>query len=134
VERALQRWSGTSSDEKPVLQTTGIAEENKVFDRAKMLERVGGDEEICTDILKTFLDDIPARIGEMEDAYHHGDTGVLRRAAHTIKGAAGNVSATLLQNAAAQLEAAVIAGEQDSLPLKLDSVRAEFARVKEVMK
>jgi HPt (histidine-containing phosphotransfer) domain-containing protein len=91
---------------------------------------VGGDDEICADILKTFLADVPGRIKEIEDALMRGDNETLKRGAHTIKGAAGNVSAPTLQEAAGRLEAAVAAGELGSAREKLNTIVAEFERVK----
>jgi two-component system, sensor histidine kinase and response regulator len=81
------------------------------FDRAALLERLGGDEMILTEIVRVFLEDAPGQFQAMQAAAASGDIGVLRRLAHTMKGAAGTVGATRLQDAALALEQAVVAGD-----------------------
>jgi len=130
LARALERWSASQPAEKTGLPAAEATPTAKVFDKAMLLERVGGDDEICADILKTFLADVPGRIKEIEDALMRGDNETLKRGAHTIKGAAGNVSAPTLQEAAGRLEAAVAAGELGSAREKLNTIVAEFERVK----
>jgi PAS domain S-box-containing protein len=132
VARALERWSASQPAEKTSLPAAETTSTVPVFDRAKLLERVGGDNEICDEILKTFFADVPERVKEMEDALARGDNETLKRGAHTIKGAASNVSAPILQEAAGRLEAAVAAGELGSAREKLDTIVAEFERVKKL--
>jgi HPt (histidine-containing phosphotransfer) domain-containing protein len=55
---------------------------------------------------------------------------VLKRGAHTVKGAAGNVGAELLQKAAGQLESSVAAGDPSTLRKELDNMIGEFGKVK----
>jgi two-component system, sensor histidine kinase and response regulator len=130
VTQALERWSTSTRNEKNDISKSDPGSDGEVFDRSKLLERVGGDLDICTDILNTFLTDIPKRIKGMEEAYSKGDMEILRREAHTVKGAAGNVSATLLHEAAVQLEATVVSGNRDPLRKDLDKLTNEFMKVK----
>jgi PAS domain S-box-containing protein len=132
VEQALERWAKPHlGDEDDKLKSDSDNVE-VIFDRSKLLERVGGDEGICTEILNTFLIDFPSRMEGMEDAYNRGDMEVLRREAHTVKGASGNISATLLHEAAAKLETAVASGNRDRLLRDMDDVRTEFEKVKKL--
>jgi two-component system, sensor histidine kinase and response regulator len=130
ISRALERWTTQLPDEITGRTVVNEVQTGKVFDKLALLERVGGDNDICNDILKTFLADIPVRIKEMEDAYDRGEMEILRRGAHTVKGAAGNVNAGLLQETASQLEAAVAAGDRSVLRKNLDNIIIEFEKVK----
>jgi CheY-like chemotaxis protein/HPt (histidine-containing phosphotransfer) domain-containing protein len=131
--RVLEGWAAPPAAKKTVPPEAEATQTAKVFDRSALLERVGGDNEICAEILKTFLADVPERIQEMEDALVRGDNETLGRGAHTIKGSAGNVGAPVLQEAAGRLEAAVAAGELGSSREKLDAIVAEFGRFKRVV-
>jgi signal transduction histidine kinase/CheY-like chemotaxis protein/HPt (histidine-containing phosphotransfer) domain-containing protein len=130
LARALERWSASQPAEITSPPEAEATQKAKVFDRAILLERVGGDDEICAEILKTFLADVPERVKEMEEALARGDNEKLKRGAHTIKGSAGNVGAPVLQEAAGRLEAAVAAGELGSAREKLNTIIAEFESVK----
>lgn len=90
--------------------------EPRKFDRAALLERLGGDETILTEIVRVFLEDAPGQFQAMQEAAASGDAVVLRRLAHTMKGAAGTVGAARLQQAALVLEQAVVAGDMALAP------------------
>lgn len=60
--------------------------------------------EFVREILQIFLEDTPARIGDLEEALRSGDNAKFVRAAHSIKGSASNVGALLLREIAEQLE------------------------------
>jgi CheY-like chemotaxis protein len=130
VSQSLERWSKIKGGDEDDKSTTNSGEADMIFNKSKLLERVGGDEDICLEILSTFLTDLPSRLEAMEDAYNRENMEVLKREAHTIKGAAGNISAILLQKSAAKLEAAVTSGNRDLLLQYMDDVRIEFEKVK----
>jgi CheY-like chemotaxis protein len=131
--RVLEGWGSPLAAEKVCAPEVEATQTAKVFDRSALLERVGGDSEICAEILKTFLADVPERIQEMEDALARGDNETLKRGGHTIKGSAGNVGAPMLQEAAGRLEAAVAAGELGSAREMLDVIAAEFEKFKKAV-
>lgn len=73
-------------------------------DRDRLMERLGRDEELLTDVVRLFLDRCPARLAAIEAAVEDGDAERIRTAAHALKGAAGNLSAQGLFDAARTLE------------------------------
>jgi PAS domain S-box-containing protein len=73
-------------------------------DRAAMLERLGGDEALLVDVVKVFLDDCPVRLARIKAAVDSRDAERIRQEAHGLKGAAGNLSASGLFDAARTLE------------------------------
>jgi PAS domain S-box-containing protein len=73
-------------------------------DSDALLERLGGDEDLLSDVIRVFIADCPARLAAVKAAIDARDGDLIRAAAHAIKGAAGNLSAVGLFDAAATLE------------------------------
>jgi len=74
------------------------------IDREALMTRVGGDEELFTEIIKLFLLDCPVRVAAIKAAVEREDPDEVRLAAHALKGSAGNLSAAALTSAARTLE------------------------------
>ena len=79
--------------------------------------------------MAVFLEDTPPQIGELGAALERGDVDAARQWAHTIKGAASNVGARLLSEAAAGLEERAKAGDLSSARAAFPSVESAFARL-----
>jgi PAS domain S-box-containing protein len=73
-------------------------------DRPALLERLGGDEQLLSDVIQIFLDDCPTRLEAIRAAVSERHAERIRKEAHALKGAAGNLSATGLFEAAQTLE------------------------------
>jgi two-component system, sensor histidine kinase and response regulator len=69
-----------SITESPVAET---------LDRATILERVEGDEELLKEIVQLFIEDCPRLMGQMQDCVRENNAAGLRLAAHTMKGSLG---------------------------------------------
>ena len=74
------------------------------FDADALRRRVSGDDELMTDVIRVFLEDLPVRLAAIRDAVTSRDAVGLRAAAHALKGAAANLSAGGLVEAAGVLE------------------------------
>ncbi len=74
------------------------------FDEAALLERVEGDTELLAEIVALFLEDSPGHMEEVRAAVAAGDATALKRAAHTLKGAASNFGAAAVVASALELE------------------------------
>ena len=74
------------------------------IDRASLLERVEGDRELLAEMIHLFEQDAPKLLAAMREALDRGDMAVLERSAHSLKGAAGNLSAKATGAAALRLE------------------------------
>jgi HPt (histidine-containing phosphotransfer) domain-containing protein len=94
------------------------------LDLVDMRRRLGDDDELISDLLDLFLEDYPARIDAIADAIKSGDAVAARRAAHSLKGSASNVSAYRVVEAAAVLESSAERGETN-LDTKFTSLAAE---------
>jgi two-component system, sensor histidine kinase and response regulator len=69
-----------------------------------VLERLGGDAQLFADVTRLFLEFCPAGVSAIKAAIDNHDAGRLRTTAHTLRGAAANVSADALCDAAQTLE------------------------------
>jgi two-component system, sensor histidine kinase and response regulator len=74
------------------------------FDRSATLERLHGNEAMLSDVIGLFLDECPARLGAIKAAVDARNSESIRIEAQGLKGAAGNLSALGLFNAAQTLE------------------------------
>ena len=74
------------------------------IDREEMLQRLGGDQTLFDDVVALFLEDCPIRLAAIKAAVDARDGDAIRKTAHTLKGAAGNLAAGGLFEAARVLE------------------------------
>ena len=133
----LKRWIPNfeaASTGAGLLQTSGSSgHEAQPVDPAllgKLREVLGGS---IDQAIRPFLEDMPVYLDDMDQASAAGNNDALRRAAHAIKGAAGNLGATLLAAAAAHIEEHAVAGDMDLASEHLSSARAEFSLVQQVL-
>ena len=68
------------------------------------MERLGGDEELLLDVVRLFLDDCPVRLAAIKAAVDSANAEQIRTTAHALRGAAANLSAQALTDAARTLE------------------------------
>ena len=98
IERCLAEMKRSSA------MTADSQESHEQIDRISLLERVEGDQELLTEMIHLFQEDAPNSLAAMRDALEQGDMAVLERSAHSLKGAASNLSANATAAAALQLE------------------------------
>jgi HPt (histidine-containing phosphotransfer) domain-containing protein len=91
-------------------------------DRNLALRRPEGDEGLLAEVIQLFLEDCPARLAVIKLAIDRGDADQIRVTAHALKGAAGNLSATGLFEAASTLER--LGGEH-----RIDAARAAWRQL-----
>ena len=91
--------------EEAVGSTTASHEANASVDIAdEILARVGGDRALLAEMIRLFADDAPHNVDRIRDAIEARDGEALRRAAHALKGAAGNFEAADVVRVARTLE------------------------------
>jgi two-component system sensor histidine kinase/response regulator len=108
--------------EKNSAGTTDEAIAAPPLDRAGMLERLGGDEALAGDVIGLFIQDCPNQLAAIRAAVGRQSGEDIRKAAHALKGAAANLSASALFDATATLER--IGAEN-----RLDAAEAGWRRV-----
>jgi len=96
------------------------------IDRASLLERVEGDQELLTEMIHLFQEDAPTLLHTMHDALERCDMPLLERSAHSLKGAVGNLSAKSTAPAAQKLE-------KDAKNRDTESARTSLAEVERAL-
>jgi PAS domain S-box-containing protein len=98
IERCLNASGGSNA------MTENMQGPDVQIDRVSLLERVEGDRDLLTEMVHLFQEDVPKLLTTMRDALQNADMAVLERSAHSLKGAASNLSAKATAAAALQLE------------------------------
>jgi HPt (histidine-containing phosphotransfer) domain-containing protein len=85
--------------------------ENVIFDKEKIMERMLNDKELVQEVLACFMEDVGKHVDELKTALSHQDSQKTQHCAHTLKGAASNISALKLQEIALKIEDAAKSGD-----------------------
>jgi HPt (histidine-containing phosphotransfer) domain-containing protein len=101
----------------------------EVFDRAGLLDRVMGDEELADEIVQDFLRDAPSHVATLESLIAGADPQGAGLQAHFIKGAAATVGAGALWALALEMEKAGKAGDLDALRAGVPRFADELTRL-----
>jgi len=88
----------------------------------------GDDDEFLREIVGIFFEDTPRRLAELDQSFAAGNVPVFTRAAHSIKGSAGNVGAMALREIAGVLEHRSKDEGLGQLEAPLAQLKAEFGR------
>jgi PAS domain S-box-containing protein len=104
-----------------------------IFDKESFTERMMNDDEMVREIVEIFLDDIPRQIEKLKVSLETGDAVTSERLAHSIKGAAANVSAELLREVAFHIEKAGKEGDLDTMSQSVHELEKQFSQVREAM-
>jgi len=90
---------------------------------------VAGEPDVLAEVLQLFLEDVPRRIAKLRAACAAGDAVEVYKAAHSLKGSAGNIGAKGLAAVCRQLDEKGRAGELAGAKPLIDALDAEFAKV-----
>lgn len=98
-----------------------------VIERLRQLA-MPGEPDVLNEILTTFLEDVPQRIGRLRNACAAGNIQEMRRAAHSLKGSAGNIGARAMFDVCRQLDEL---GDAASAGPLVDALAVEFGKVQQ---
>ena len=104
------------------------------FDEDALRHRLSGDHELMTDVIRLFLEDLPVRLAAIKDAVTGRNADALRAAAHALKGAAGNLSAGGLFEAARVLERIGAESRMDAAEAAWRQLSVEASNVIDVLR
>ena len=104
------------------------------FDEDALRRRVSGDDELMTDVIRLFLEDLPVRLAAIKEAVTSRNADALRAAAHALKGAAGNLSAGGLFEAARVLERIGAESRMDAAEAAWRQLSVEASNVIDVLR
>jgi PAS domain S-box-containing protein len=105
----------------------------EAVDRVAFLERLGGDAALARDVIRLFLEDCPRRLVDIKAAVDQRDAERLRTSAHALKGAAANLSAGGLFQAAGILERIGAEGKLDAAPAAWRALSAEASHTMDAL-
>ena len=88
-----------------------------------------GEPDVLTEVLKLFLDEVPLRVERLRNAWAAGNIEEVRRAAHSLKGSAGNIGARRLHAICSKLDDIGKSHELDGVAALVDELAAEFDNV-----
>jgi PAS domain S-box-containing protein len=121
--RTIQRVAGTTVSASTPVDVDGL------------LALLGGDEELLAELIVLFAADAPERLAAARGGLVRGDAAAVQEAAHALVGAAGNLRATAVHDAALQVErlgrAGDLAGAGEALAVlarALDDALAALAK------
>ena len=104
----MKQTNSSTFDEKIISSEL----KDSIFDWDGLLHRLMGDEDLAKEIIDDYLKQIPLNFNAVKEALNKQDVLLIKREAHMIKGASGNVGALALQKIAEQIE---IASEEKDL-------------------
>ena len=78
----------------------------EVFDRKQFMNRVMDDEEFARELIEQFFVDLPQQVASIKQAVAVSDYTTVSHQGHSIKGAAANLGASILQRCCRDLETA----------------------------
>ena len=140
--RALERWlpdnktdiMGTSHEIKAAENLQNQEDQPPIFDHASLMYRLMDDKDLEQIVIEGFLKDIPDQIQVLDDCLNCNDTEGAERQAHTIKGAAANISAESLRTVAFEMEKNGKNGDLGSIRKSMDELRKQFSLLSEALK
>ena len=128
----LAKWTGRpvwrrqgGSSRKAVPEEAGL-----VFDQAGLLKRLAGNKGLAEKLVHGFLQEIPSHLSMLRKQLQDADVTGARRQAHTLKGAAANLSAGALRAVASEAEQAALAGQLSRLAELLPVIEGECEKAK----
>ena len=125
AEHSTADSSDKSSDSLPAQNQYGVNPE--IFDVAGALQRLDGDENLLRTIGRSFLQHQAMNQDQLHDAVARRHSDDIRRAAHNLKGALLNLSATRAANVATQLEYSGRDGQLDDAVEQWETLKLELA-------
>jgi two-component system, sensor histidine kinase and response regulator len=108
---AMNRVTTGTASSAHVAPSTAASHDSSRLDMAAALERVEGDRDLLEELVRLFMDQCPGNMKEIRQAAEIGDADALQRVTHTVKGAAMNLGALKVSEAAGTLEDMVRSGD-----------------------
>jgi CheY-like chemotaxis protein len=112
----------------------GPASDLLVLDAVAFRGRCGGQDDLVRQIARLFLSECPRYVDGLRAALAQADAAALRAAAHTLKGAVGNLSATPAYEAARRLEDLAHDGQLDAAGPALQALETALDRLRPALR
>jgi CheY-like chemotaxis protein len=128
---AIQRWGHGSAHPQPAQAPSPLA--LQVLDWHALVNRIVGDEASAKMLVHDFNAHLPEDLARLQDALRRADAPALRLEAHSLKGAAANLSALRLAHTASDLESLAAAGDLARAAQLMPALQAETAKLNQAI-
>ncbi len=108
----IAKWLDIAKTSKRPGRVHESFDKDDIFDKNSFIDRMLEDEDLAREVIEEFLDDSSRQIDIIRESVEKGNAKELRYKAHSLKGAAANISAAALKKIASKIE---IAGEKGDL-------------------
>ncbi len=95
-----------------------------------LYNRLMQDEDLTKIVLAEFCKDLPLQIEALHRAFNDKDVESIKRQAHKLKGAAGNVGAEILHQLMLETEDAARQDDYSALEALLNEIDSQLAMIK----
>jgi two-component system sensor histidine kinase/response regulator len=109
------------------------AAEDLALDEKALLDRVGGNVEVCIQLTSAFLEESPRLVEELKRAVQSKDSAAVNRAAHALKGSVANFGVQVAVETAFALEKLGEAGDLQSAGPLLARMESQIRTVNKTL-
>ena len=121
LKNVLQKWL-LNDDKENTIQDEALGKP-VLWDEKSALKRMGGSEKILEKVITIFLEDIKISIDSLHKAIDDKDNKSIKLHSHSIKGSSGNISSSLLEEKAKELEIGSYELNEKELNTKYDELK-----------
>lgn len=115
---------------KIILYKEGLMS-NEIVDLRDVLERVQDDRELLMELFDIFVDDYTKKRKILTTLVAENNIGKIKEITHSIKGAAGNISAKAIYSTCIKLEEFAERQEVDTVAQQLPILDEQFEELRE---
>ena len=131
LARVIAKWLPGGSSQPSLSEVSKPAAGGDTFDKADLMDRLMGDEKLAVDIISGFVKDVPHRLAAINEGLNEGDALIVRREAHTLKGACANLGAPAMKEAASCIEASAAKQDLAGAATLLPELEEQFEKLKD---
>jgi two-component system sensor histidine kinase/response regulator len=131
LDDVLDSYLAKERVELSVTDSSDLLEESVHKD--ELLERIDGDHTFLAELLEIFRGDYPGQIRSARQAVMEGDAAALQRVGHALKGALGNLGASIASRIAGELESMGKSGDIALAGTRVTDLEKELLRVIETL-
>jgi HPt (histidine-containing phosphotransfer) domain-containing protein len=88
-----------------------------------------GEPDVLAEVLSLFLEEAPPRIARLRNAWASGNIEEVHRAAHSLKGSAGNIGARRMYEVCRRLDEQGRSDDRSGVGQLVDELGVEFGKV-----
>jgi CheY-like chemotaxis protein len=116
-----------ANDAGPAIPPNDCRTTNGLVDWSHSRSVVGGDEDLLRDVVRACLEDMPRWMHDFETGLERGESPVVRRAAHSLRGACRTFGLQRIAEPAQELEMLAAAGNLPGVMRLLQSLKPDLA-------